>query len=546
MWKRLFKIAVAVFLFLTLAVGCWQGTGAINSKSNQDKDVNEITLCESWGFEDGFPTVFTPGQNSNYQAAYYLANFYETLVNYQEGKIVPGLAESWSVSDNGLVYTFTLKKGVKFSDGADFNAAVVKKNLEMLPILLGDYKGSYENFSIFFKEAKIVDEHIVEVHLTSPYYGTLQDFAKPMPMGIMSPNAFNEDGTLSDKLLTQSMGTGPYMSEGQSGGNIYTFVRNPNYWGEKPYVDKFNVKVIPDNEAKALALRNGEIDMIFGSAKISYDGFKEFLEDRRYGAKTSDENVKTRFLGFNLEKEPFNDKKVRLAVSHVIDKQSICTNLFYGIETKADNLLSKSLPYCNIELEPYEHDVEKAKQLLETSGWADSDGDGIREKAGKKLGGEILYQTGNSVNHDLVLTLVSSLKEIGMEIKVTGLDLLAWYAEIQEGNYTMAYVKTYGLPFDPYTTIANMNSDPLMDNSLAQGFAHVKDGNSIIKGLASLVDESEIQDKYDFILKELHSNVSFVPISYMKELVVFDTEKIADYQFNDQPPNVDVAGIKLK
>ena len=127
MWKRLFKIAVVAFLFLTLTVGCWQGTGAINNKSNQDKDINEITLCESWGFEDGFPTIFTPGQNSNYQAAYYLANFYETLVNYQEGKIVPGLAESWSVSDNGLVYTFTLKKGVKFSDGADLMPLLLKR-----------------------------------------------------------------------------------------------------------------------------------------------------------------------------------------------------------------------------------------------------------------------------------------------------------------------------------------------------------------------------------------------------------------------------------
>ncbi len=542
MIKRL-ALMMAVLMLLTLAIGCSQNN---EEMTEPNEDIQEITLCESWGFAAGFPTIFTPGKHPNYQAAYYLVNFYETLVNYQGGKIVPGLAESWTISADGLVYTFTLKKGIKFSDGADFNAAVVKKNLEMLPNLLGDYKGAFEMISALFKEAKIIDQHVVAVHLTSPYYGALQNFATSMPLGMMSPHAFNEDGTLSDKLLTHSMGTGPYMSAGQSTENIYTFGRNPYYGREKPTVDQFNIKVIPDNEAKALALRNGEIDLIFGASKISYDGFKEFSEDSRFRAKTSDEKVMTRFLGFNVSKEPFNDKQVRLAVSHAIDKENISAHLFYGLETKADNLLSRSLPYCDLATEPYHYNVEKAKQILEVAGWLDLDGDGIREKDGQELAGEILYKSDRAVNHDLALTIASSLKEIGMEIKVTGLDILAWYAQIQEGNYTIAYARTYGIPFDPYITIANMSSEPLIDNSIAQGFAHVQDGNSIIKGLISLVDEKEIQQQYDFILYEIHQNVSFVPISYIKELVLFDAAKIADYQFNGQPSQFDIAGIKLK
>lgn len=542
MIKRL-VLMMAVLILLTLAIGCSQNS---EEMTEPNEEIQEITLCESWGFEAGFPTIFTPGKHPNYQAAYYLANFYETLVNYHEGKIVPGLAESWAISADGLVYTFTLKQGIKFSDGADLNAAVVKKNLEMLPNLLGDYKGSTELISILFKEARIIDEYVIAVHLTSPYYGVLQDFAKPMPLGMMSPHAFNEDGTLSDQLLTYSMGTGPYMSAGQRVENTYTFVRNPNYGGEKPDLDKFHVKVIPDNEAKALALRNGEIDLIFGASKISYDGFQEFSKDGRYKAKTSAENVMTRFLGFNAAKEPFNDKQVRLAVSHAIDKESISVNLFYGLETKADNLLSRSLPYCDLELEPYEYDVEKAKQLLESAGWLDSDGDGIREKDGQELAGEILYKSDRAVNHDLALTIASSLKELGMEIKIIGFDLLAWYTEIQKGNYTIAYARTYGIPFDPYLTISNMSSEPLIDNSLAQGFAHVQDGNNIIKGLTALVNEQEIQEQYDFILNEVHENSSFVPISYIKELVIFDGDKIDDYQFHGQPSQFDAAGIRLK
>lgn len=560
MIKRITTMMVAMLMILTLVAGCSGGTEVTNSDGKQSKSqvgenkeistkatekLKEITLCESWGFEKGFPTVITPENCTNHGIAYYSGNFYETLVNYKNGKIVPGLAKSWSISEDGLVYTFSLRKGVRFSDGADFNAEVVKKNLEMIPKLLGKYNGSFGLVTTLFKEVKVIDDYTVEVHLSSHYYGAMQDLAMLNPMSIMSPNAFNEDGTLSDKLLTSTMGTGPYMFYAETDGNMYTFIRNQYYWGENPEIDKFNIKVIPDNEAKTLALRNGEIDMIFGSRKISYNAFKEFSDDKGYIAKKSNVDIMTRYLGFNLAEEPFNDKSVRLAISHAIDKQSICDNLLYGIDTKADTLLSKSWTFCDVEIQPYEYDIEKAKKILEDSGWKDYNQDGIREKDGKNLEGEIIYKTGNTTIDDLVITIESSLKKIGMDAKITGFDFLSRIAKVQKGNFTMGYEETYGIPYDPFTFIVNMNSD-ISKNIPAQGLAHIKDGNKIIVELSTLVDENEVQDKYNFILKEIHKNISFVPISYKKELVIFNSRKIADYEFNGQPSNVDISGVKLK
>ncbi|QOR34644.1 nickel ABC transporter, nickel/metallophore periplasmic binding protein [Clostridium sp. 'deep sea'] len=531
-------------MMLTLVAGCSNTHSRDISQVGAGK-LKEITLCESWRFEKGFPTVITPENSTNQGIAYYLGNFYETLVNSENGKIVQGLAKSWSVSKDGLVYTFGLKKGVKFSDGADFNAEVVKKNLEMIPKLLGKYNGSFGLVTTLFKEVKVIDEYTVKVYLSSPYYGALQDFAMLNPMSIMSPNAFNEDGTLSDKLLTSTMGTGPYMFYDETNGNMYTFIRNKYYWGEKPEVDKFNIKVIPDNQSKALALRSGEIDMIFGSRKISYNTFKEFSDNKCYIAKKSNSPFMTRYLGFNLTEDPFNDKNVRLAISHAIDKQNICDNLLYGIDTKADTLLSTSWTYCDVEIQPYEYNIEKAKKILEDSGWKDSDQDGIREKDGKKLEGEIIYKTGNATVDEIVLLIESYLKKIGMNIKIKGFDFLSRIAEIQKGNFSMAYEETYGIPYDPFTFVVNMNSD-IAKNIPAQGLAHIKDSNKIIMELSSLVDENEVQDKYKFILNEIHKNVSFVPISYKKELVIFNSEKIADYEYNGQPSNVDISGVKFK
>ena len=538
MKKRFITNAIAILMVLILLAGC--------SKNTKVDAVKEITLSESWGFADGFATVMPLEDIANFGPIYYLNNFYETLVNYEDGKIVPGLADSWSVSDDGLIYTFHLKKGVKFTDGEDFNAAAVKKNLEMIPKLLGKFNGSFGLTTALFKEIKAVDDYTVEVRLSSPYYGVLQEFTIMWPMGMMSPNAFNEDGTVSDKLLTSTMGTGPYMFNGQTNGQMYTFLRNPEYRGEKPEIEKFNIKIIPDNEAKALAMRSGEIDIIVGSDRItSYDGFKEFSVDGRYGAEISDAIASTRYLGFNLAKVPFNDKKVRLAISHAIDKQNICDNLLYGIDTKADELLSKSLPYCNVPVQAYEYDIEKGKKILEEAGWMDTDGDGIREKDGMKLEGEIVYNKKKAIFDDLAMVISSSLKEIGIDMKLTGLDLMAWHSEVGKGEFAIVLRETYGIPHDPYTTINNMNTEK-KDYVLAQGLVHLEDGDDLVKGLSTMGDEKEIQDRYNLILTEVHKNMAFVPISNRKELVVFNAEKIDGYEFNDILSDVDISGVKLK
>lgn len=530
-------------MLLTLTVGCSPNTAADDDPA--EKKTKEITLCESWDFELFYP-VLTPGNSTNYGLTHYLINFYETLVNYEAGRIVPGLAETWSISEDRLVYTFNLRKGVKFSDGTDFNAAVVQKNLEMIPKLLGKYKESNAFVTTLFNEIKVIDEHTVEVHLTKPYYGALQDLTKPNPLGMMSAQAFNEDGTLAEKLANATLGTGPYKYEGRQADSVYTFTKNPHYWGEEPDVDVFHIKVIPDNQAKALALRSGEIDMIFGAHRISYDGFDEFKQDPNYRTLISTENVKTRFIGLNLAQAPFNDKNVRLAVNHAIDKEKICANLFYGIETRADAFLSPSLPYCDVALEPYEYNVDKAKKILADAGWNDADGDGVREKDGQKLAGEMLYVTNRTSAEELVLTLSSFFQAIGMDIKTTGIDFMAHMAESNKGNYDLVYRETYGIPYDPYITVNNMNSALEADYTVVQGLAHLNNADEIIATLPAMADEEEIRHTYDFILGKIHQNMALVPISYTKELAVFNAEKIAGYQFYGQPSHIDIAAIKLE
>ncbi|MDF2922807.1 MAG: transporter substrate-binding protein [Paenibacillaceae bacterium] len=540
--KELGKI-IGLLLLSALMLAAFAGCTSSDSPSGE---VREVTLTEGWDFSSGFYPVLTPERSTNYGALYYAGNFYETLVNYDGGEFVPGLAQSWDISGDGLVYTFHLKKNIKFSDGAEFNAEAVKKNLEAVPVNLGSYNGTYGTVSAIINKVVAVDPSTVEVHLKTPYYGALKDFTMHNPMAMVSPNAFNPDGTVKDVLNTATLGTGPYMYEGTTDGTTYTFVRNPGYDREKPQVDRFHVKVVPDADARLLALRSGEIDLILGASKISYDAFKEMKTAEGYAAVVSDSAITTRLLGFNVNKAPFNDRNVRLAANYAIDKAGLVSGLFSGIETKADSLFDPSLPYCKVDLKPYEFSKEKAKALLQENGWVDSDGDGIREKNGVRLAGEIIYMTGASMRDDLALALSAQFKEAGMEIKVKGMEMMAYYAETMKDDFTVSLNETYGITYDPYTFINNMNSKLMKDMVASKALAQVNNGDALIEALNSATDEKKIQESYDFILREIHENAVFAPISYMKELALFNNKKIASYAFNGQLSNVDVAGIKLR
>ncbi|KKX56370.1 ABC transporter substrate-binding protein [Brevibacillus sp. FSL L8-0520] len=538
MKKNIGWILAALMMLVAALSGC--------SRSSEEQAPDEITLSESWDFSGGFYPIETLVVNTNFGPEFYMSNFYETLVNYRNGEIVPGLAESWDISDDGKVYTFHLRQNVKFSDGTPFDAEAVKRNLEVIPINLGKYNGYFGTVSTRFEQIVVVDANTVEVHLTAPYYGGLKDFSLLNPMAMVSPNAFHEDGSVKDTLKTVTLGTGPYMYRGDRDGNIYTFVRNPHYWGEPPEVERFHVKVIPDNHARLLAFRNGEVDLLVGTRQISFDGFNE-MKAAGYGALVSEGEANyTRFLAFDVSKAPFDDLNVRLAVSYAIDKMSIVQNIFAGIETKADSILDPALPYCDVQLVPRIYDRQQAIALLENAGWVDADGDGVREKDGVMLKGEILYIKGDPMIDDLILVLAAQLKEIGMEMKGNGMEKMAFHAEYAKGVAITLY-QTYGNPWDPHTTISNMKPDLKNDYPAAQALALVKNGNDIIQRLNVTTDEKEIRKTYHFVLSEIHDKATLLPISYTRELALHNTDKIKGYTFYaGQPSHFNVAGIKLK
>lgn len=249
--KKLLSLLLACVMGLTLLAGCSNTDPSSSSNGQTDKNASQtISIAQSANFSMGFaPAV------QSYEATYYMNNFYEPLVKYQDGEYQPCLATDWTNSDDGLTYTFHLREDVKFNDGTPFNAEAVKLYFDNMKSVIGT-SSNYGQLDMLTSEITVDDEYTVSFHLTRPYYNVLNDLSMVMPRGILSASAFNEDGSLnSEYLMNHTPGTGPYMFESVNDtATEYTFVRNPNYWGEEPDVDSFTVKVIPESKVAAMRL----------------------------------------------------------------------------------------------------------------------------------------------------------------------------------------------------------------------------------------------------------------------------------------------------
>jgi len=548
--KKIISLVSAAAICLSLAA-CGSSGAGTSPSGNPEPPAGpatvSATLTESWEFTIGFYPVITAANSNNYGATYWNRNFYNTLVCYDKsGEIQGELAEDFIISDDGLTYTFYLRDEVKFSDGTPLTAEAVKTSMKAAIKNLDIYNGSYGKLSSIIVSMDTPDDKTFMMTLSQPYYGALNDLTMCNPLGIVSPSGLNEDLTPKSDFLTQTYGTGPYMYAGDFDGTTYTFVRNPYYWGDAPELDQFKVKVIEDNDAKVLALRNGEVDAIIGASRMSYDAYGELSGDGDFGTAVNDSGSLTRYLGLNLSKAPFNDVNVRKAVAYALDQDALCSAVFQGVELPAETLFAKNRPYCDVPQTTYAFNLDKAKGLLDEAGWVDSDGDGIREKDGQKLEFTMNYTKSIGSVDDAALAIASQLSQIGFKITPNGTDMMTWFGAIQVGAYELTIYQTYGGAYDPTTVVSNMNPDTSTDPIAVQVASVLEGGNAVITELNSTADIERVQEIYAQLLGMIAEQSLMVPVSYTREFAAWDSDVISGYDFYSDSMYVIVAGIHVK
>ncbi len=472
---------------------------------------------------------------------------YEGLIHLgDKGQFEPWLATSWNTSEDGKTYTFKLRDDVTFSDGTPFTAQVVKANFDALldNVNRHSWLESIRLMAEVEKSGKdairVIDDHTVEIEFADSYYPFLVELGVTRPFRFLSPKCFKEGTT---KNGTQCMvGTGSYVLTNNVVDQAATFERNKQYWGEKPQIDKIVAKVIPDNQSRLLALRSGEIDMVYGLQLINAQAFKQFEKDPRFGTQLS-EPVSTRMLIVNSTRENLNDTRVRQALSHLTNKAIIAERIMLGLEKPADTLLSKNVPYANIDLKPYQYDVAQAEKLLDQAGWKKKGT--LRERDGKPLEITLSYDSDKIVERTIAQYLQSEWAKVGIVIKLVGEEAQANRDRLKQGNFDLSFNISWGTPYDPQSFLGSMRKPVYGDYIAQQGIPEkAQIDENILKALSS-TNEADRQKHYSYVLKTLHNQAIYIPITYEQNRAIFN-QNVNQVGFNPSQFEIPLQKMSIK
>lgn len=433
------KRFIAACLVLVMAVsafsGCSSGDvpdtgetgGQVSETGSGTSEKQELVFAQSVAITSLDPAGMQPqGYPSGYEAAFAIFN---GLVRFDENlEFEPDLAEEWTTSEDGLEWTFTLRQGVKFHDGTDFNAdAVVTQYTRMIDSEVN--LGSYSLWEPIEKIEK-VDDYTVKITTKTPYSAFLNVMAHGSAL-IPSPTAVAAD---EENFGLDPVGTGPYkMGEFQPGTEL-SLVRNDDYYEGTPVYEKVTFRYVGDPSARISALKSGQADVI-DAVPTEYAG--ELESDPNIDL-ISKPGLQVFGVGLNLNNEILQDQTVREALNYAIDKEAIAQSLFMGYVTPLTSPLAENTT-GSAELEPYAFDLEKARSLLEEAGWTEGS-DGIREKDGQKLEFTMIVPDG-MYPKDVVLseTLQNQLKAAGVGITINKVEKAIYWDQLKVPKSSTAY-----------------------------------------------------------------------------------------------------------
>lgn len=346
-----------------------------------------------------------------------------------DNQVVPGLAESWDFDEETCTYTFHLAENVKWHDGEPFTAEDVKFTIEAImdPENGSENAPNYEDV----QEITVVDDHTVSFKLDAPNVA----FLDYMTMAVLPKHLLEGEDMQTSDFFRHPVGTGPYKLESWEEGQAITLVKNEDYFKGEPNIDTIVFKIVPDDNAKALQLKSGELDLALLTPKDA----ATFTEDEAYTCydmKTSD----YRGILFNFWNEYWQENRDLIpAVCYAMDRESIINAVLLGQGMPAYGPLQRNI-YNNEDVEHYDYDPEKAKAVLEEAGCEMGD-DGYYYRNGEKVGFVISVGAGDQVRIDIAQIAAQQLQQIGMDVTVEIPAQVDWGGQ-------MAYLIGWGSPFD--------------------------------------------------------------------------------------------------
>jgi len=416
--------------------------GAAGAKEVTDhKPAYGDTLVEG---TIGEPSILIPmlaGDSASHAVAGLIFN---GLVKYDKDLTLTGdLAESWDISKDGLVITFHLKKGVKWTDGVEFTAEDVMFGYKT--IIDDKTPTAYSEDYKQVKKAEMPDKYTFRVTYEKPFAPALSSWGS---LPVLPKHLLAGKDITKSELGRNPVGMGPFKLTKWTPGSEVVLESNPNYFEGKPYINRYVYRVIPDPATMFLELQAGGVDWM-GLTPLQYTRQTQSTYFEKNFNKFRYPVFSYTYMGFNLKHPWFKDKRVRQAIAYAVDKDEIVHGVLFGLGKAATGpYVPDTWPY-NPNVKRYEYNPEKAKTLLLDAGWKDTDGDGLLDKDGRPFEFTILTNMGNSLRMKTATIIQWRLEMIGIKVKIRALEWSTLINEFIDKRRFEAVVLGWSIGLDP-------------------------------------------------------------------------------------------------
>ena len=501
MKRKFLAITLTGVLALSTALTGCGGSSTSSSKTTTEKPK---TLVYSQGAD---PRGLDPAYVDDGESAKVIVNVYEGLLKYKEGStdIQASLATDWKVSDDGKEYTFNLRKNVKFQDGTPFNADAVVFSVERQLPPKATEDMPYASFT-YGPVAKIekTGDYSVKFTLKNKYTPFLANLAMALAAPVVSPTAVAKYGA---KFIENPVGTGPYSFVSWDKNQSIKLKRFADYWGDKPKDENIVFKFTKENSVRASDLMTGGTDIIDGVdpndiAKLKSSNMKIYQGD----------GMNINYMAFNCARAPFNDPKLREAISHAINRDELVKYLYQGYASVANSPLPSFIPGYDKTVQPYNYDVEKAKQLLKDAGKSN-----LKVKI-------ITYSNPRPYNsaggQKLAESVQNYLAKIGVTATIDSYNWTDYKTKVANGEGDLFFYGWTGDNGDADNFLSLFDSHEIKSTLNSAKYSNPAVDALLLKGRA-LPNGADRDKAYAELQQIVSKDAPWLPISYAQDLAAY-------------------------
>lgn len=485
---------LTVWLLTALTLGCARDEARVaEQQAGQQSDRREVpqdggTLVRrlSAGIESLNPVRASAGTER------FVHKYLYTPIVYlgRDLQPVPGLARSWTISPDGLVYRFELNEKATFSDGSPVRAGDVLFTVRKI----ADPATEAPLVATFFEEldlsrSRAIGDHVVEIAFRQPLAGQLIHFAD---VSVLPEHAYGK-GDFNRDFNDVAIGSGPYRLVKHDRGTEIVLERRGDYWREKPHIQTVVFKIIADHGTAWNALKLGQIDETI----ISSDNWQRERTNPALTGVIDFQRFYTlnyNFIAWNSRRPLLADKRVRRALAMCVPTESVIRDLYHGTARAMSGPFTPDEFAFNPAVRPIRFDPAGARRILGEAGWLDRDGDGLLDKDGKKFTLEMLVPPGGAAITQFAQTVQAEMKKVGVQIEIRAGDGASVIQQVRRGNFDAAYL---GLNLDADPDVhASFHSSQFPPHGQNFGFYSNPEADRLIDAARRELDPSKRKALY--------------------------------------------------